>query len=212
MPRGSHDFWRLAVPQGDRFALARKDCTSAPEGTAIPTGTATAKPLQKGRQKQEGVVTRFHHILVPVDFEECSQEALDVGIDLAVTFDAKLTLIHAWDVPSVVYATATYVTADLWTAIEQAANEQLQSVLARVRRQMPSAEALIAKGSPAVEIIAGVDRAKADLVVMGTHGRRGVGHVILGSVAERVVRLSPVPVVTIRGKKREQAGREADLR
>ena len=150
-------------------------------------------------------MTRFRQILVPVDFEAPSQAALEVAVDLALTFDAKLTLIHAWEVPAAAYAAMTYVPADFWTAIEQAATEQLKSTLENVRKRLPRAESILAKGSPAQEILAAADRTKGDLIVMGTHGRRGMSHVLLGSVAEKIVRLSPVPVLTIRGKEREQA-------
>jgi nucleotide-binding universal stress UspA family protein len=150
-------------------------------------------------------MTRFRHILVPVDFEPPSQEALEAAVDLALTFDAKLTLFHAWEVPAAAYAAMTYVPADFWTAIEQAATEQLKSAVEDVRKRLPRAESILAKGPPAQEILSAADRTKADLIVMGTHGRRGMSHVLLGSVAERVVRLSPVPVLTIRGKDREQA-------
>lgn len=150
-------------------------------------------------------MTRFRQILVPVDLEGPPQEALEVAVDLALTFDAKLTLIHAWEVPVAAYAATTYVPADFWTAIEQAATEQLKSTVEYVRKRLPRAESILAKGPPAHEILAAADRTKANLIVMGTHGRRGMSHVLLGSVAERVVRLSPVPVLTIRGKDREQA-------
>ena len=150
-------------------------------------------------------MTRFRQILVPVDFEGPAQEALEVAVDVALAFDAKLTLIHAWEVPAAAYAAMTYVPADFWTAIEQAATEQLKSTLEQVQKRLPRAESILAKGAPAHEIIAAADRTKADLIVMGTHGRRGMSHVLLGSVAEKIVRLSPVPVLTIRGKDREQA-------
>ena len=148
---------------------------------------------------------RFRHILVPVDFEAPSQEALEVAVDLALAFDAKLTLIHAWEVPAAAYTPMEYVPADFWTAIEQAATEQLKSTVEQVRKRLPRAESILAKGPPVHEVIlTGAARTKADLIVMGTHGRRGLSHALLGSVAEKVVRLSPVPVLTIRGKEGQQ--------
>ena len=150
-------------------------------------------------------MTRFRQILVPVDFEPPAQEALEVAVDLALTFDARLTLIHAWEVPAAAYAAMTYVPADFWTAIEQAATEQLKSTVEQVHKRLPRAESILAKGPPAQQILAAADRTKSDLIVMGTHGRRGMSHVLLGSVAEKIVRLSPIPVLTIRGKDREQA-------
>jgi nucleotide-binding universal stress UspA family protein len=143
---------------------------------------------------------RFHHIVVPVDFEEPSQQALQVAIDLALTFDAKLTLVHAWDISTFAYAgSSSFVTADLWTPIANAAEAQLESSLAVVRKRLPKAESILAQGAPAVEVVAAANRVGADLIVMGTHGRQGLGRVFLGSVAEKVVRSSTVPVLTIRG-------------
>jgi nucleotide-binding universal stress UspA family protein len=174
--------------------------------TAIPLETATAGGLQRGRPKLEAVVvTRFRQILVPVDFEGPSQEALEVAVDLALTFDAKLTVIHAWEVPVAAYAAMRYVPPDVWTAIEQAATAQLKSTVEHVHKRLPRAESILAKGPAAHEIVAAAARIKADLIVMGTHGRRGMSHVLLGSVAEKIVRLSPVPVLTIRSKDRGQA-------
>jgi len=144
-------------------------------------------------------MTRFHHILVPVDFEAPAQVALDSAIDLALTFDARLTLIHAWEVSPYVYSTLPYVSADLWTAVEQGAKEQLRTTLALAARRAPRAESILAQGPPAQAILTACEQVKADLIVMGTHGRRGVSRVLLGSVAEKVVRLATVPVLTIRG-------------
>ena len=66
-------------------------------------------------------MTRFRQILVPVDFEAPSLEALEVAVDLALTLDAKLTIIHAWEVPTAAYLATVYVPAPFWTAIEDAA-------------------------------------------------------------------------------------------
>jgi nucleotide-binding universal stress UspA family protein len=149
-------------------------------------------------------MARFNHILVPVDFEDSSQEALNEAIELALASDAKLTLVHSWETPYA-YAGMLYVPVDLWTPVEQAAREQLESTLAGARKRLPRAEAILAKGPAAAEVLAVASRVKADLIVMGTHGRHGVGRVFLGSVAERVVRSSTVPVLTIRAKQPGQA-------
>jgi nucleotide-binding universal stress UspA family protein len=145
---------------------------------------------------------RFRQILVPVDFEAPSLEALEMAVDLALAFDAKLTILHAWVVPAVAYSATVNIPGSYWTAIEDAATEQLKSTVEGVRKRLPRAESILAKGQPSDEILAAADRTKADLIVMGTHGRRGMTHVLLGSIAERIVRLSPIPVLTIRSKTR----------
>jgi nucleotide-binding universal stress UspA family protein len=145
-------------------------------------------------------MTRFHRILVAVDFGEASPEALEVAIDLAVANDASLTLVHAWEIPTYAYAGMAYLATDVWSAIEQAAKDQLESTLALVQKRLPNAVSVFAGGEASQGILDAAERTSADLIVMGTHGRRGVSRVLLGSVAEKVVRLSPVPVLTVRGK------------
>lgn len=150
-------------------------------------------------------MTRFRHILVPIDFEEPSQGALEVAIDLALTFGAKLALVHSWELPSYSYAGTYYLPPDVSAAIEQAARQRLAESLSLVLKRLPEAESVLANGPAATEILGASDRLKADLIVMGTHGRHGVSRVFLGSVAEKVVRGSLVPVLTIRVKGREHA-------
>ena len=84
-------------------------------------------------------------------------------------------------------------------ALEHAARETLKNaVIARKGTKVPIAAALYC-GAPWEQVLAAIDQHNIDVVVMGTHGRRGIAHALLGSVAERVVRLSPVPVLTVRG-------------
>ena len=150
-------------------------------------------------------MSRFHHILVPLDFEDPSQEALDVALALALTFDAKLTVLHAWDLPVYSYAGLSYLPPDVATVVEEAAETSLASAMGLVIKRLPRAESVLVRGAAAVEILDATGRLKVDLIVMGTHGRRGVSRMVLGSVAEKVVRSSPVPVLTIRVKQRPSA-------
>jgi len=142
-------------------------------------------------------MSTFKHILVPLDWGEPSQRALDIAIDLARAFGAALDVVHVYEIP--VYAYGDYIPAgDLITPIEQAAREKLNKEITSIRQRMPDANATLRRGVPWREIVAVIEETHADLVVMGTHGRRGVSHFLLGSVAEKVVRMSPVPVLTIR--------------
>lgn len=144
-------------------------------------------------------MTNFAHILVPVDFEASSQRALDVAVDLALKFDARLTVVHAWDIPANAYPGMLTLAPEVWQSLADAAQQALVNAVARVRERLPRAEGLLLRGPPAFEILAAVEQTKADLVVIGTHGRHGLGRFLLGSVAEKVVRSSPVPVLTVRG-------------
>lgn len=143
-------------------------------------------------------MTKFRHILVPVDFEPSSQQALEIAIDLALKFDARLTIVHAWDLAPSPYTSGPYLSPDLWSAVEKAAKEQLESSLADARKRLPRAAALLLHGHVSTEILAAIDRVQADLVVLGTHGRHGLNRLFLGSVAESVVRGAKVPVLVAR--------------
>src|SRR5258707_2215085 len=139
----------------------------------------------------------FKHILVPTDFGEPSVRAVNLGIELAAKFEAKLTLFHAYEVPLYAYPQAESIVVDLFTPIEQAAREQLNSTLASVQQKLPQAKAILRSGVPWREILSAVEEARADLIVMGTHGGRGASHGFVGRVATKIVRLPPVPVVTV---------------
>ena len=142
----------------------------------------------------------FKKLLVPVDFGESSKQALEVALDLAKQYRSELTLLHTWEIPVYGYGAMEFSAVDMLTPIQGAAREQLDGLLADVRKQLPDAKAVLARGVPWREILAVIEQDKPDLVVMGTHGRRGVGRAILGSVAEKIVRMSPVPVLTVRSK------------
>lgn len=141
----------------------------------------------------------FKHILVPTDFSPSSEAAVDAAIDLAQRFDAKVTLLHVWQLPVYPYMEAMLNLSAVASEVERAATEALEKQLQQVRSRFPAAQSVVQMGLPWQAIIEIVKAQQVDLVVMGTHGRRGFDHLILGSVAEKVVRLSPVPVLTIRG-------------
>lgn len=144
----------------------------------------------------------FEHILVATDFSDCSQRALDLALEIAGKFNSKLTLVHSWEAPSYNYAGGEYVTVDLVTPIEQAAVSMLEKATADLKRRMPTAESMLRAGLAWEEILAAGTQLRADLIVLGTHGRRGLSHALLGSVAEKVVRLATVPVLTAHGSAR----------
>jgi nucleotide-binding universal stress UspA family protein len=138
------------------------------------------------------------HILVSTDFSPSSSSALELAISLATQFDAELTLLHVWDLPVYPYMELTVGTADVTASIEQAATECLATKLKEVQARLPRAKSLLKMGLPWQQIVEATQETKADLLVMGTHGRRGLDHALMGSVAEKLVRLSPIPVLTVR--------------
>lgn len=142
----------------------------------------------------------FKHILVAVDFAESSKEALALAIDLSKQYGAALTLIHTWEIPMYGYGPMDLPASDMLTPIHGAARKEIDALLAAVHKERPDAQAILARGIPWREIIDAIEQKKPDLVVMGTHGRRGLVRAVLGSVAEKIVRMSPVPVLTVRAK------------
>ena len=147
---------------------------------------------------------RFKRILVPMDFSEHADNALRLGVELAQASGASLTLLHVGVVPHV-YSTEFGMgsaVGPLFTEMSQQLAEEQRHKLERVA-QTAVPEALehvivLREGFPPEEVLAQVKEGEHDLVVMGTHGRTGLGRVFLGSVTERVVRECPVPVMVTR--------------
>lgn len=139
----------------------------------------------------------FRHLLVPMDFGAASEQALELALSLASSFGADLTLLHVSPAPPSSYA--TYAPGAYWPVdeIARASAAALDRDLARARERIPSARGELASGEPWHRIIDFAQAHGVDLIVMGTHGRRGVSRVLLGSVADKVVRLAHVPVITV---------------
>lgn len=146
----------------------------------------------------------FKNILVPIDFSSPSDHALTVAVELAKQYDAALTALHVFDIPPS-YAGMDISPRNLLAPMLEAARKQLEEVVADARRAIPNTSVLFLEGSPWREILSAIAQKHVDLVVMGTHGRRGVGRALLGSVTEKIVRLSPVPVLTVRAPTDEPA-------
>jgi nucleotide-binding universal stress UspA family protein len=136
----------------------------------------------------------FRKILVPTDFGEPAKEALDLAIGIASKFDASITLFHIYTTPVVPYMEPFPFPTDDFT---DAAQNLLDREVFRARRRYGRVDGVLGTGAPWREIVDQVVDGGYDLVVMGTHGRRGVSRVLVGSVAEKVVRTSPVPVMTV---------------
>ena len=141
----------------------------------------------------------FRNILVPIDFDETSDHALKTAMDLAQSVGASVTVLHTVEIPPYAYAYfgAALLPPDMLSSLEAAARKSLDQKLEMVHATVPAAKSILTTGVPWRQIIAGIEELKADLVVMGTHARRGVERMLLGSVAEKIVRASSVPVLTV---------------
>ena len=136
-------------------------------------------------------------ILVATDFGEPAQAAADVGLQLAQKFHVPLALAHAYLVPVSIVPLAPVL--DYARIYENAARESLEKERDRLAGAGAEVIAVLLSGVAWAEILRSAKQLDADLIVMGTHGRRGLPRAVLGSVAEKVVRLSTVPVLTIHG-------------
>src|ERR1051325_12144193 len=138
-------------------------------------------------------------ILVPLDFSANSTHALEYACRLAMKFGASIHLVHVCEVPSMLTASMdAYAIAytDWRRRLGEEAARQLRREAARISDLTVSTEVLF--GSPAMSIIDAATANHTDLVVMGTHGHGAMMHMVMGNVAERVVRGAPCPVLTVR--------------
>lgn len=175
-----------------------------------PRGSETAKVVisEKGHKATVPAAAlaplqfRIGNILVPVDFSECAQTAVRYALGMASQFQAEVTLVHV--VEQIIYP-GDWMYPPL--AMSDFAAEKRDQVLEKM-------QALVSGPSGKVNYVVRVGRAwqevtdlaketKADLLVLATHGYTGLKHVLLGSVAEKIVRHAPCPVLTVRPEERD---------
>jgi nucleotide-binding universal stress UspA family protein len=147
----------------------------------------------------------INNILVATDFGEAADSALDYGRELAARFGATLHVLHVAEEVAIAFGAEAYsaILPEMQEEVEAAARRRLHELTIDSDASGPRTTTAIRTG-PAVYAI--VDYAREhgiDLIVMGTHGRGAVAHLVLGSVAERVVRLAPCPVLTVRHPEHE---------
>jgi nucleotide-binding universal stress UspA family protein len=154
----------------------------------------------------------FNRILVPLDFSAPSDAALEYARTVATRFGASLHLLHVADDPyRALYSAEVYVPEveglreEILTDATGRLKDRLQS--SDIRELGATAEAVI--GTPASSIVEYAEGHDIDLIVMGTHGRGGMSHLLMGSVAERVVRTAPCPVLTVRESRATKPAAEA---
>lgn len=141
-------------------------------------------------------------ILVPTDFSEHSAKAMLYGAELAKKFGAELHLMHAVEQTPLMYGEGAYVPPETEAEIEAAATEQLESLVADAGDDVTVVRR-VEHGHPFVETVRYAKENDIGLIVLGTHGRGAIAHMLLGSVAEKVVRKAPCPVLTVRDKEHE---------
>jgi nucleotide-binding universal stress UspA family protein len=141
-------------------------------------------------------------ILVPVDLSDGSQALIDYAIQFARPFNATLEIIHAWEPPQYV-APDLLVAAPGWNSqsLEKvavdAATKELTELVAKNRNAGPPMQHRVIVGEAASTVLRAAEEGKADLIIMGTHGRRGLPRLLMGSVAQKIVARAHCPVLTM---------------
>ena len=140
-------------------------------------------------------------ILHPTDFSEPSKHALSYALAFAEEFGADVIILHVIEeIARAMYfdMLQTPPLAQIMSDIEAQADKALHELVPEPYRDTLTVEYLVRKGVPFLQVVACAEEMKADLIVVGTHGRSGLKHVIFGSVAEKIVRKAPCPVLSVR--------------
>lgn len=145
-------------------------------------------------------------ILIATDFSDCSREAVDYALSWAESLGAELHIVHVFERPAyfevgVSHSLQLRHNVDEWIReVKHEATRQLDALVQEAKGRRPGVHGALREGPTVDEILKAAEETSADLIVIGTHGRTGLPHVLLGSVAERVVRSAPCPVLTVRSK------------
>ena len=141
----------------------------------------------------------FKNILFPIDFSECSKKVFPFALEMAQKFDAKLHLLFV--ARDISYLTIIEVSRDLLmntvAEIARAGETQMRAFCDRQLSAFPNYESKVVTGNPAEEIVKFADEQGIDLIVMGTHGRKGLDRTLMGSVADHAIKNAHAPVLTI---------------
>jgi len=144
-------------------------------------------------------VIATRNVLIPTDFSECSQRSQQYGLAVAEKFQAKPYIVHIWELPTAEGILPVEAYPEMvFTEEQKATKERLTRLTDKLNTQGIDAEPIFAFGKLYVEIVKAVADLEVDLIVLATHGRGGFSHLLLGSVAEKVMRLAPCPVLTAR--------------
>jgi universal stress protein A len=142
----------------------------------------------------------IRRILAPTDFSELSKQGLKSALELAEAFGAKLSLLHVVEPPPypVEGIVPSHLGATMLDDLERQATNDLAQMLSETQASNKDVARRVVVGIPYRKIVDVAEEEKIDLIVMTTHGRTGLSHLVMGSVAEKIVRTAPCPVLTIR--------------
>ena len=138
-------------------------------------------------------------VLVPVDFSDHAEPVIEWASHLAQEHDAEILLLHAYHLPvEFQQLEGAYLPQDFWESVKAEAENNLEQYAVKIRKAGIQVTVLVHEGYPATVIEDEAVEQQADLIVIGTHGLSGLKHMLLGSIAERVVQKAPCPVLTVK--------------
>lgn len=138
---------------------------------------------------------KVQNIIVSVDFYQHTQKLVDFSIDLANRLDGKITFIHVLEkvLPYYDYSPESYKAFD--DKLIAHAENKMEVLVDKVKGTLPETEGIVLRGEVVDSIVTYAKDKKADLIIMGTHGSKGIEKILLGNVAERVLKRAPCPVL-----------------
>ncbi len=141
----------------------------------------------------------IQRILVPLDFSDHAAPVLEWVTHLAKQHSARVILLHAYHLPvEFQQLEGAYLPPDFWSNVKVEAEQSLSRYAEELERRGIQVESVVREGYPATVIVDEAASQPADLIVIGTHGLSGLKHLLLGSIAERVVKKSRCPVLTVK--------------
>ncbi len=141
----------------------------------------------------------IRRILVPIDFSEHAEYVIEWASHLALEHSSHLSLLHVYHLPvEFQQLEGAYLPPDFWTNVKKEADQTLSRYVGDIRQKGLAVEAVVREGYPATVIVDEATAQNADLIVIGTHGLSGLKHLLLGSIAERVVQKAPCPVLAVK--------------
>ena len=162
--------------------------------TMAPCPVLTVREMNGSKGSPQRTPIRFEQILVPIDFSDCSLDALEYAVQIVKTLSARLSLLHALE--PVAYG-MDFMLAHATERDQQSVKEQMHMLASRIRTYGISVTETISGGLPADSIVNRARGSSCDPIIMGTHGRRGSSHLFKGSVAEAVLRRASCPVLAV---------------
>lgn len=143
-------------------------------------------------------------ILVPTDYSEDAKAALEAAIEFSKVFGAKIVLVHAYHIETpAVYGGNFVAPQDILEPVREAAQSSMEQLIKELTARGVEVESRVVMEYPSHAILDEANKLPADMIVMGTRGLTGIKHVLVGSTAERIVRLAACPVVTIKAEEKK---------